>query len=60
MEISFMRELENKIMHECSICNEYKVLSYLIMDEKGYMLNVCEECRDKLLIVRKLHEVNRR
>lgn len=50
MGISFIRELENKIKYECSICYDSKILKYLIMDDKGNMSSICEECMDNMII----------
>ncbi len=49
MEISLLRELQNKVKYECDICHKQKLLEYVMMDNKGNTFSVCRECKDSVL-----------
>lgn len=42
--ISFVTELKTQIRHACADCHEYKLLVYLVMNNRGQMFGVCKEC----------------
>ena len=48
MEKPFIAKLQNEVVHECGGCQTVKTLKYLMMG-RGFMVSICEECRDDML-----------
>ena len=49
MEKPFIGKLQNEVNYRCDTCYAIKILKYVVMDNAGNILSVCEECRERIL-----------
>jgi len=48
MEKPFIGKLQNEVCYRCDACNAIKTLKYVVMDQAGNILSICEECRERI------------
>ena len=49
MEEPFIGKLQNEVNYRCDTCYIVKILKYVVMDNAGNIMSICEECRDRIL-----------
>jgi len=49
MEKPFIGKLQNEVNYRGDTCYAIKILKYVVMDNAGNILSVCEECRERIL-----------
>ena len=49
MTVPFIAQLQVAVTHEYGICRGTKLLEYVMVDDNGNFMNICEGCRDDII-----------